>query len=170
MNELEHILRTHARRYRAMAPTDGVKLIYQNEFGGGHLIRDEEACLAYLRREYDSVEKVANGPKYESIGNGILRVHLAAVAPDELEQLGRDFIRSAAAHHGSMDSFLQKLEVLRKLTAEGIFAFGTEELEAYLRDYIRAGCPAVSHSEGFRKEYHPAYRVVLAEIGEEEHD
>jgi hypothetical protein len=28
-----------------------VKLIYQNEFGGGHLISDEEIFLNYLRQD-----------------------------------------------------------------------------------------------------------------------
>ena len=37
MEELERILREHAERYPLMQPTDAVKLIYQNEFGGGHL-------------------------------------------------------------------------------------------------------------------------------------
>ena len=45
MEELEKILQDHAKRYPQMEPTDGVKLIYQNEFGGGHLIKDENACL-----------------------------------------------------------------------------------------------------------------------------
>ena len=52
MKELETILKDHARRYGQMEPTDAVKLIYQNEFGGGHLIRDEESCRNYLYREY----------------------------------------------------------------------------------------------------------------------
>ena len=100
MEELERILREHAERYPAMEPTDAVKLIYQNEFGGGHLIRDEEACLRYLRREYAAVERDTAMPLYEDIGNGLVRVNLAAVKEEELEQLGRDFIRSAAARHG----------------------------------------------------------------------
>ena len=169
MSELEEVLRTHAGRYQAMEPADAVKLIYQNEFGGGHLIRDEAACLAYLRREYDSVSKNM-AEKSESIGNGIVRIHLSAAARSELDRLGAVFICSAAAHKGTMDSFLQKLEVLRKLTAEEIFHFGTKELEAYLTEYIRTGCPAVSHSEAYRKAYRPAYRVVLADLWEEEHE
>ena len=39
MFELEAILKIHVKRYPLMQPTDAVKLIYQNEFGGGHLIR-----------------------------------------------------------------------------------------------------------------------------------
>ena len=127
MEELERILREHAKKYPKMQPTDAVKLIYQNEFGGGHLIRDEQACLNYLRREYESGEKDASIPLYENIGNGIVRVNLVAVNKADLEQLGRDFIDSAARHKGSLNSFLNKLEVLQNLTEEGIFAFDADE-------------------------------------------
>ena len=82
MEELERILREQAKRYPLMQPTDAVKLIYQNEFGGGHLIWDEEACLNYLRREYADLEKDPSAQLYEEIGNGIVRVNLAAVKPN----------------------------------------------------------------------------------------
>jgi hypothetical protein len=158
--ELEAILKIHAKRYPLMQPTDAVKLIYQNEFGGGHLIRDEEACLNYLRREYAAVEKDPTAPLYEDIGNGIIRVNLAAVKPEDLEQLGQDFIASAAKHKGTLDSFLNKLEVLQTLTTEGVFAFDLDALNAYLSEYEAAGYPAVSHSEQYRQAYKPAYRII----------
>ena len=161
MEELRAILIAHAKRYPLMQPRDAVKLIYQNEFGGGHLIRDEQACLNYLRREYTSVAKDPTVPLYEDIGNGIIRVNLAAVKPEDLEQLGRAFIDSAAKHKGTMDRFLNKLEVLRKLANEGVFNFDTNALNAYLSEYEAAGYPAVSHSPEYRQAYKPAYRVVL---------
>ena len=164
MEELKAILTAHAKRYPLMEPVDGVKLIYQNEFGGGHLIRDGEAVLRYLRREYDSIAKDPDAPLYEKIGNGILRVNLAAVKPEEVEQLGKVFIRSAAAHTGSKEQFLQKLEVLRQLTAEGHFGFGVTELEGYLSEYTRSGCPMVSHSDTYRRHYAPAYRIVEMQV------
>ena len=160
MEELERILREHAKRYPLMQPTDAVKLIYQNEFGGGHLIRDEEACLNYLRREYADLEKDPTAPLYENIGNGIIRVNLAAVKAEDLERLGRAFIDSAAKHKGTMDSFLNKLEVLRKLANEGVFNFDTNALNAYLSEYEAAGYPAVSHSPEYRQAYKPAYRII----------
>ena len=161
MEELRAILIAHAKRYPLMQPTDAVKLIYQNEFGGGHLICDEEACLNYLRREYADLEKDPSAQLYEEIGNGIVRVHLAAVKPEDLAQLGQDFIASAAKHKGTLDSFLNKLEVLRKLTAEGVFTFDTNALSAYLSEYKAAGYPAVSHSPECRQAYKPAYRIIL---------
>ena len=160
MEELKAILIAHAKRYPLMQPRDAVKLIYQNEFGGGHLIRDEQACLNYLRREYADLEKDPTAPLYEDIGNGIVRVNLAAVKPEDLEQLGRDFIRSAAKHKGTLDSFLNKLEVLRMLTTEGVFAFDLDALNTYLSEYKAAGYPAVSHSEQYRQAYKPAYRII----------
>ena len=160
MEELKAILIAHAKRYPLMQPTDAVKLIYQNEFGGGHLIRDEEACLNYLRREYASVAKDPTVPLYENIGNGIIRVNLAAVKPEDLEQLGRDFIASAAKHKGTLDSFLNKLEVLRTLTAEGMFAFDLDSLDSYLSEYEAEGYPVVSHSPEYWQIYKPAYRII----------
>ena len=163
MEELKAILIAHAKRYPLMQPTDAVKLIYQNEFGGGHLIRDEEACLNYLHREYAAVEKDPTAPLYEDIGNGIVRVNLAAVKPEDLERLGRAFIDSAAKHKGTLDSFLNKLEVLRTLTEEGIFTFDSNALDAYLSEYKAAGYPAVSHSLKHREAYKPSYRIISKE-------
>lgn len=160
MDELEQILREHGARYPAMEPTDAVKLIYQNEFGGGHLIADEEAFLNRLRMEYHAIGKNENAPRYESIGNGLIRVHLAALREQELEQLGRRFIQSAAEHKGDPKRFLEKLELLRRLAEAGIFRFGLEGLEVYLAEYQKAGYPAVSHSEAYRKAYKPAYRII----------
>ena len=159
--ELEEILRQHAKRYPLMQPTDGVKLIYQNEFGGGHLIRDVDTCLAYLREEYATIKKDPSLPLCEQIGNGIVRVNLAAVKETDVLRLGEAFIQSAAIHNGSLDSFLNKLAVLEKLTEEGIFSFDRAALDAYLAEYKKAGCPAASHSDAYRKAYSPAYRVIL---------
>lgn len=154
---MEEILRKHAARYPLMEPTDAVKLIFQNEFGGGHLIADEEACLAFLRREH--AQTPPQMPCTEDLGNGIVRVYLGGVK--NVEALGRAFLYSVAHHKGSLPAFLEKLEVLREVTREGIFDFSPEALEDYLAEYEKAGYPPVSHSPAYRAAYHPAYRVIL---------
>lgn len=162
MTELKAVLRRHAKAYPQMEPTDAVKLIYQNEFGGGHLIRDVQAVREYLRREYAATAHDTAMPRFEPIGNGLARVHLAALNAEELDALAEAFIRSAGNHRGSLPGFLKKLETLEELTAAGAFGFGTEELQAYLAEYAGAGYPMVSHSEAYRTAYRPAYRVVAA--------
>lgn len=161
MDELRAVLQDHAKRYPLMEPTDAVKLIYQNEFGGGHMISNEDACLAYLRKEYAATAHDPNATMSESIGNGIVRIHLSALEEERVDDLGKAFIRSANAHKGNLESFLRKLEVLRQVTVEGLFAFDLASLDTYLQAYQVAGYPAVSHSDAYRKAYGPAYRIVL---------
>lgn len=160
MNELEQILRQQAAQYPEIQPTDAVKLIYQNEFGGGHLIQEEASCLQYLRREYEATPKNSAAARQEYIGNGIWRVNLAALKKEELERLGQAFIRSAAIHKGTLQRFLEKISVLETLVREGVFSFDSPELVAYLTEYEKLGYPAVSHSQVYREAYHPAYRIV----------
>ena len=163
METLEQILRMHAEKYPLMEPTDGVKLIYQNVFGGGHLIRDPEACRRMLRQEYAATPQVPGAALTEPIGNGMVRVMLRALEENgwEADRLCDIFIRSSRAHQGTREEFLEKLDLLRALTREGIFRFGTAELESYLEAYRAAGYPMVSHSPRFREAYRPAYRIVV---------
>lgn len=163
--ELCAILKVHGARYPLMAPADGVKLIFQNEFGGGHLISDPQAALRFLRREYATVCHDPSLPLTEDIGNGVLRVNLAALdqALLPLERLNALFVRSAEEHRGTQVRFLQKLALLRERTEAGELPFSPAELETYLAEYAAAGYPAVSHSERYRRAYAPAYRVVLRE-------
>ena len=166
--ETSAVLRRHAGRYPAMTPQDAVKLLYQNEFGGGHLIHDAEQSLTYLRREYAVQAPRDTLPLWEDIGNGLVRVMLPALdlSRYSLEDLNRDFVRSAALHRGSKERFLEKLSLLRELSGEGVFSFDSAALEAYLRAYAREGYPMVSHSESYRLAYAPAYRVVLRPLAE----
>ena len=166
MEQLRQILLDHGARYPQMEPRDAVKLIYQNEFGGGHLIPDEAACLDYLRREYESVKQRPDLPLLEEIGSEIVRVNLAALDHHgyPLASVGTAFLLSAAVHHGNPDSFLHKLSTLKELTAEDKMPFSPKDLEAYLESYAAAGYPAVSHSETYRNTYHPAYRVIKKEF------
>ena len=159
------ILLFHARKYPQMQPTDAVKLIYQNEFGGGHLVSNPEKSLEYLTAEYNRIPQKKDVTLTEEIGNGIVRVSLAALDTNNLscKVLNDVFVKSSLLVKGNLSSFLRKLSILKKLTQEGIFAFSPEELEEYLSAYEKAGFPAVSHSEVYRREYAPAYRIVVEE-------
>ena len=162
---MRSILLAHAVNYPLMEPRDAVKLLYQNEFGGGHLIRDPQACLAFLHQEYASVTQRPDIPLLEDIGSGLCRVNLAALDAHGVspEELGQVFLRSAAHLRGSLTSFREKLELLKDLTRAGEMPFSPEALRAYLADYEIAGFPPVSHSDTYRNTYHPAYRVVQTE-------
>jgi len=166
MNDLAIILTQHALKYPLMEPADAVKLIYQNEFGSGHLISDKEACLNRLQNEYQTVIQKTDIPFLEDIGNGMTRVKLAALDANGLtiEMLNDIFVASSENLNGTKESFLNKLNFLEKLTREGIFKFDNYSLKAYLKEYISLGCPPVSHSRIYRDAYKPAYRVIYRNL------
>lgn len=145
-----------------MEPCDAVKLIFQNEFGGEHLIYEPNATLAWLRAERASTPFDPAIPPIEDIGNGMVRVALAAMEFSEaaLRVLNRDFFHSTQAHMGRRKTFLSKLDTLRALTEQGVFSFTPQQLEEYLEGYVKSGCCPLSHSPAYQGAYRPAYRVV----------
>jgi len=154
-------LLAHGQKYPNMQPRDAVKLAYQSEFGGGHMISDPQKSLAFLQRELAAVAPCAC-QLAEPIGGGKVRLHLAAFGALSPELVNRVFVASANRAGGTQTGLEEKISCIVALCTEGAFAFSVAELESYLADYRAQGCPAVSHSEIYRDTYHPAYRVIDA--------
>lgn len=162
LHDIEEVLCAHAARYPEMQPQDAVKLVHQNEFGGGHLIPDASASLAYLEEEMACVEPDGTAPLLEDIGNGRCRLHLRAARAGGCSPalVNRLFVASANHACGSPPSMRRKLDALRALAEKGLMPFSPQSLQDYLHAYDTARCPAVRHSEAYRKACRPAYRVV----------
>lgn len=170
---VKRCLREHVRRYPKLQVTDAVKLLYQSEFGGGHMIANPERSLRWIVEEWESQgqtgteenerrsQKAADIEVVETIGNGMCRVYLSALNqglyPETLNQM---FVQTADRTVGTVEGFKQKLEALKECCRQGELPFTREELDAYLEDYQEKGCPPVSHSRQYRQYYHPAYRVA----------
>ncbi len=161
---LKEILSLHFKEYPEMRPSDAVKLIFQNEFGGGHLIRNKAESLKFLRAE---LEVTPSNPALSlsvPIGNGLVRINLAATLEHRIrpEALNDAFVASAAEIKGCPASFRKKLELLTEFVRElESPPFSAAELRVYLKAYEEAGYPAVSHSPEYREKYAPAYRIIL---------
>lgn len=165
MNEIREILLLHNKLYPEMKAQDALKLIYQNEFGPGHLIADQEAAWQYLVEEAKSCTGLKE--KAVPLGNGLVRIGLNGLDKKELHELFSLFCRTALIHHGELSCLIEKIAVLKQLKKEGYFSFSNEELESLLIKYEKAGYPMISHSEEYRELYQPHYRVVLEQCKEE---
>ena len=159
---LEDILLEHFARYPQMQARDAVKLIYQQEFGPEHMIRDAAKALEKLRQEMDGLTPGPNEPLYEAIGNGLCRLNLRPCLARGIpaEDIARLFLETAQTTAGDKKRFRQGLKTLQKLADWDETPFDPVELEYFLVKYP-ASCPAVHHSEAYRQAYAPAYRVVL---------
>ena len=157
------ILEYHAKKYPLMQPADAVKLLYQNEFGIGHLISDTAHFLERLQKEANNVVIVPDIELKEPVGNSLVRVMLNSPLSSSLnmDQLADACLKTANEHRGSKERFQLKLNELKTAARNGLFDFSVEELELYLIDYQKEGYPPVSHSLLYHDNYHPSYRVVL---------
>jgi len=163
---MKEILSEHKKRYPGMEVQDVVKLLYQSEFGNGHMITEPDQAMDQLEKEYQEVQKYSGAakirnPAVEYIGGDYCRVYLNQLpAGLSLMTLNRLFVLSAGLSRGNQTSFEEKLNRFSRWTREGITGFSEAEVELYLTEYQHQGCPVVSHSTPYRSLYQPAYRVI----------
>lgn len=168
MNEtLEEILKQHAEKYPKMQPQDCVKLLYQREFMGDHLIQDPIHALLMLKSEWAKTAADPDGELFVPIGGCLCRLNLArAKTRYTAEQVNDWFVRTASCRNGSFSEYFDALKLLKKNA--GLFAFSQEDLDNYFAYYRSEGYPAVHHSPEYREAYDPHYRVILQSFLNEE--
>jgi len=146
-DEITSLCKAQLDRYPMAQPVDILKVLYQGEFGPGHLISDVAKSREFLELEYAEMQA---GPDecIEPIGFGFCRLHLNAMDKPgvSMETFFRIFELSAMSHYGSQEGFAQKVAILKELLAE-----------------VPDNAVLFRHSEVFREAYRPAYRVVKEE-------
>lgn len=169
LKRIEEVIINHFNKYPQMMVQDMIKLIYQNEFASGHLIRNVSESLHRLHTEVEGItvsDYDANISLFDEIGNGLVRLNLNSIKDYqiELETINSFFVLTSKAFKGTIDSFERKLKVLRQLCEEGKLPFTVYEVDENIQDLKAQNYPPVSHSDVYRRAYNPSYRVVLAEL------
>ena len=162
------LLEKRIREQPLMEPADAVKLLYQSEFGCGHLLAAEGICAARIAEEIAQTGEDALAEPVTEIGGGLCRMNLRAPAARRVapELIARMMRHTAGLARGSVENFEKKLDALRDLCRRGGTPFGPDALESYLSAYAREGYPPAGHSRAYRRAYAPAYRVVLRGYGD----
>lgn len=161
---LENVLLEHFERYPHMLPQDAVKLVYQHTFGPGHMIRDGKKAALMLQQEMASLLPTdRKEPLYESIGNGLCRLNLRPCKEKgiDTEFILRLFLEAAQSTTATKKEFRQNLRVLQRLAEEEETPFEAIEMDMFMVQYEEMKLPSVHHSDLYRAEYAPAYRVVI---------
>lgn len=159
---MRQLLLDHLKRYPLMQIQDCVKLLFQSRFGCGHFVGEPEKSLKRLQKELEACGFEDTAPLFEPLGGGYCRLHLSALAPDQLspDTLNRMFVFSSGQAADGKDAFEGDLALLGEMIREGALPFSAADWEAYLARYRAEGYPAVSHSGVYREAYRPAYRVL----------
>ena len=160
MNDTKQKLIQHYKRYPDLQVEDIFKYLFQSAFGCEHLVSNQEAALAYIKREYETVSKTSKAFA-EPLDGEYSRVYLSCLneglAPETLARL---FCLSAKKEEDGMVSLEKKIEVAKELVEGGELVLDKNEFIQKLATWQSLGFPAIHHSEAFRASYKPAYRVV----------
>lgn len=145
----------------SMQPQDVVKLLFQAAFGAEHLLADKNAAFIWLQEEYEELEMTKVSEKlYEQIHDKVCRINLREWKRRKLplSWLFHIFVESAsyANLYGGQELFTQSLQEVEALIQEGVFNFSMEEW----RETAKQG--PVHHSETYRQQEKPAYRIVCS--------
>lgn len=165
LEAMAEVMRAHAARYPLMEPQDWYKLIYQGEFGGGHLIADAEAARARFMDEWEKAGTPGRDEMIEEpVGGGLCRVHLrpardAGILP---EAVFGAFLSGAGEPCGNDAGMREKIRILVEFLATGDSRCTAEGLLAFIGNLEGEGFPQVSHSEAYRAHYRPSYRIIRA--------
>ena len=149
-------LQTQMTLHPSMQPEDVIKLCYQAARGAEHLLSDTTRARSYFDQEYAATPADAALPLFEAISPDVARVNIAAWKAANLpaEWLFRMFVHTASVPMGGND--LLKEYVIQADTLAHHLPGWTKTLSAWQA----CGMPALHHSEIYREQEHPAYRIV----------
>ncbi len=152
---------SHARRYPQLTLRDLFKYLHQSALGCEHLIASPEAVLGYIREEASRLPPNSARATVEPLSGNYSRLHLhclqRGLAPETLAKL---FFLSAVHEQEGEARLDELLTLAREAIAEGALPFSLAKFDAAAQEWRAAGYPAMRHSEVFREEYFPAYRVI----------
>ena len=144
---------------------DIYKTCYQDFFGAEHLMNDTAAARHYIHYELEQCADTDLSliPKREPTGfrHRFVRINFSNIVEGNLteEQLVMMFINAAGKDNAFSDDWASEWKKIEKIAVEINPDWKNEELQSELTE--AAGHKyAVRHSEAFRNNYNPHYRIV----------
>ena len=144
---------------------DIYKTCYQDFFGAEHLMNDTAAARYYINYELEQCKNtdLSLMPKREPTGfrHRFVRINFSNIVDDELteEQLVMMFINAAGKDNAFSDDWASEWKLIEKIALEVNPDWQDPELQSELTEAAENKY-AVRHSEAFRENYNPHYRIV----------
>ena len=153
-------LKNHIGRYPKSEINDIFKFLFQSSFGCEHLISNRSAAAEYILREYEGSLSVENNLADELDGD-YSRVHLSCLNDGiSIDTFAKIFCLSAKKEEKGYEDLRVKLAVTEEMIKRGDLAYDHDDFIKKLSEWRERGFPALHHSDRFRDEYRPAYRVI----------
>ena len=157
---IKTLILDHCKRYPALKPTDIFKFLYQSTNGNGHMVKSCENAVEYIKKEASEAE-YASDTLTENLDGSFCRVHLSYLKEGLSEEtLGKLFYLSSLKETEDKTALDERINAVSELAYSGALPFSANEFATALEKWKSDGFPAIHHSEEFRTNYKPAYRVI----------
>lgn len=162
MEKYFHDLLITLHKYPLATIQDIFKFAYQSFFGNSHLLDNvfsHDEILTNIINE--SLVSESIDISFDYLGSEWVRVNLGSRTIDDgfLKMLTKSFIESAECYTESQamsfKTFLE--ETVNRISALG---FAPDKALDLITDWENLGYPAISHSQKYKDEYNPHYRVI----------
>lgn len=144
---------------------DVYKTCFQDFFGAEHLLRDTAAAHQYLKAEIEATtgQDLSAMPDYEPTGfrHRFTRVNLSLVHNGQMseKELFARFVEAAGTNNAFADNWEDEWEKIETIALDVHPAWADSVLQSELH-YAASIHGAVRHSETFRQNYNPHYRII----------
>ncbi len=159
MNKTRELLINHYNTYPNLQIHDVFKFLFQSAFGCEHLVSSLETATEYISSEYAEVRAVQ--AEVEPLDGEYGRVPLSYMEKGlTAETFGKLFVSSSKREENGLTDLKNKLNTASELVREGKLPFSDKDFLESVSEWERSGYPAVRHSQIFRENYSPSYRVI----------
>ena len=158
---IEKYLKKELKIHPHMQPQDIVKLCYQAAYGSEHLIKNKNEAKAYLKKECSCLIP-SDTELIENISDDICRINLNAWMYNSLpiDWILELFFMSSHETLGSDSEFKKSLAAADKIILNSNLNFKYSEWMQYLDEYNKQTIHAIHHSDDYRTNEKPAYRII----------
>lgn len=163
-NSFSIVLLSHITRYPLIGISDIYKLAHQACLGSAHAdaVCDRKYAQILLKKEIENQKEGPLEPAIDPISEDILRVNIRPYLRKngDTDMLLDAFINTANAYRGSVDKLLSYWNTVRNMISGGLLSLEISEADAFWNKIQEKNYPAVHHSEIYKENYSPSYRVV----------
>lgn len=165
-NKTRQRLTEHYKTYPKLQIQDIFKFLHQSALGCEHIVFSLEKATEYIKEEY--IRGIAaNSVFVEELDGDYSRVHLSCMNRGvSSEALGEMLFLSAKKEPEGKSKLKKKLQIAEEMVSEKLLPFNYDEFKEFAQKWEKDGFPAIHHSEVFRENYKPAYRVVSNKYAE----
>ena len=161
MDKLKQTVLEHIKKYPEIELQDILKMLFQNEFGPKHLAENEIECFKSLSTEINSIDYNENEELFEDIGCDALRLNLKAIpVGTDLNYINKIIVNSASEFCGTYEKLVVKFGLLVVMAENQEIPFDIERVRDETNAFAKNGFKPISHSEVYKQNYSPSYRVI----------